>query len=238
MQAIILAGGKGTRLKPYTVAFPKPLMPIGDYPILEVVIKQLKNYGFDDITMAVGHLRHLLQAFFNDGKQWDVRISYSVEEKPLGTAGPLQLIKNYQSDFLVMNGDVLTNLHFDEFFQYHKNSGAVCTIASYNKAVKIDLGVLKANKDNVLYDYIEKPTLDYSVSMGVYAFKKEVLDYIPVNEYSDFPDLIKTLIKNGKKVLRYPFDGYWLDIGRTEDYELATELFEKHMVEFLGKTGK
>ena len=238
MQAIILAGGKGARLKPYTAAFPKPLMPIGDYPILEVVIKQLKNYGFDDITMAVGHLRHLIQAFFDDGKRWDVKISYSVEEKPLGTAGPLQLIKNCQSDFLVMNGDILTNLHFSSFFQYHKDSGAICTIASYNKAVKIDLGVLKAEADNLLYDYVEKPTLHYSVSMGIYAFKKEVLDFVPVNEYFDFPDLIKTLIKNGKKVLQYPFDGYWLDIGRAEDYEIATEQFEKHKEEFLGKTGK
>ncbi len=233
MQAIILAGGKGTRLRPYTVVFPKPLMPIGDYPILEVIIRQLKNHGFDNIVMAVGHLKQLMQAFFEDGKLWDVKISYSVEEKPLGTAAPLQLVKNCQDDFLVMNGDVLTNLPFDDFFEYHKDNDAVCTIASYNKPVKIDLGILKANANNELFDYIEKPTLHYSVSMGVYAFKKEVLNYIPVNEYFEFPDLIKKLLENGKKVLQYPFDGYWLDIGRPEDYEVAIEEFEKHKSEFL-----
>lgn len=238
MQAIILAGGKGTRLKPYTITFPKPLMPIGDYPILEIVVRQLKHYGFNDIIMAVGHLKQLMQAFFNDGKRWDVNISYSMEEKPLGTAAPLQLIENFQDDFLVMNGDILTNLHFDDFFQYHKDNGAVCTIASYNKPVKINLGVLKANENNELYDYIEKPTLHYSVSMGIYAFKKEVLDYIPVNEYFDFPDLIKKLLANDKKILRYPFDGHWLDIGRPEDYELAIDEFEKYKSQFLGKLGQ
>ena len=233
MQAIILAGGKGARLKPYTMVFPKPLMPIGDYPILEVVIRRLKNYGFNDIVMAVGHLKELIRAFFDDGRQWGVNISYSVEEKPLGTAGPLQLVKNCEDNFLVMNGDVLTDLHFDDFFRYHKDNGAVCTIASYKKPVKIDLGVLKAKENNELYDYIEKPTLHYSVSMGVYAFKKEVLNYIPANEYFDFPDLIKKLLKNGKKVLEYPFDGYYLDIGRPEDYELAIEEFEKNKSAFL-----
>lgn len=235
MQAIILAGGRGTRLKPYTVTFPKPLMPVGDYPILEVIIRQLSRYGFCDIVMAVGHLKELIQAFFNDGRQWGVNISYSVEEKPLGTAAPLQLVENCEDNFLVMNGDVLTDLHFDDFFQYHKDNGAVCTIASYKKPVKIDLGVLKAKENNELYDYIEKPTLHYSVSMGVYAFKKEVLNYIPANEYFDFPDLIKKLLKNGKKVLEYPFDGCWLDIGRPEDYESAAEEFEKHKSEFLGQ---
>jgi len=233
MQAIVLAGGKGTRLRPYTIVFPKPLMPIGDYPILEVIIRQLKSCGFDDIVMAVGHLKHLMQSFFDDGKRWDVKISYSVEEKPLGTAGPLQLVRNCQDDFLVLNGDVLTNLSFDEFFQYHKDNDAICTIASYNKPVKIDLGILKVNEKNELFDYIEKPTLHYKVSMGVYAFKKEVLDYIPANEYFDFPDLIKKLLANDKKVLQYPFDGYWLDIGRPEDYEVAIEEFEKHKSEFL-----
>lgn len=233
MQAVILAGGKGTRLKPYTTVFPKPLMPIDNCPILEIVIKQLKYYGFSNIVMAVGHLKELLHAFFNDGKKWNVNISYSVEEKPIGTAAPLKLIKRLQDNFLVMNGDILTNLDYDEFFNYHKNSGSLCTIAMYKKKVKIDLGVLKTNKNNKLYDYIEKPTLDYNVSMGVYAFKKKVLDYIPENEYFDFPNLIKKLLKNNKKVLGYPFSGYWLDIGRPDDYETAIEEFEKYKSEFL-----
>lgn len=234
MQTIILAGGKGSRLKPYTVVFPKPLMPIGDYPILEVVIRQLKRFGFDNITMAVGHLQQLLEAFFGDGSKWGISISYSSEEKPLGTAGPLHLIENFDDDFLVMNGDVLTNIDYGKFFETHKTSGAICTIATYKKPVKINLGVIKANEDGTIYDYIEKPTLDYSVSMGVYAFKKEVLQYIPKDQYFDFPDLIKTLIKNDKKVSSYLFDGYWLDIGRPEDYEKAADEFEKNKTEFLG----
>jgi NDP-sugar pyrophosphorylase family protein len=237
MQAIILAGGKGTRLKPYTIVFPKPLMPIGDYPILEVVIRQLKSYGFDEIIMAIGHLKELVQAFFGDGGKWGVNISYSFEDKPLGTAAPVKLIRSCQDNFLVMNGDVLTNLNFELFLQHHKDNGAICTIASYDKPVKINLGTLKANENNELCDYIEKPTLHYSVSMGVYAFKKEVLSYIPENQYFDFPDLIKKLLKNGEKVLRYPFDGHWLDIGRPEDYELAIEHFDKYKSEFLGDLG-
>jgi len=234
MQAIILAGGKGTRLKPYTVVLPKPLMPIGDYPILEVIIRQLSKHSFNNITMAIGHLKQLLQAFFDDGKKWNVDIKYSVEEKPLGTAAPLSLIEDFEDDFLVLNGDVLTNLNYSDFFQYHKAENAVCTIASYAKPVKIDLGILEVDDSDCLTDYIEKPTLHYDVSMGIYAFRKEVLTYIPKGEYFDFPDLIRKLLSQNKKVMRYRFDGYWLDIGRPEDYERATEEFEKHRDEFLG----
>jgi NDP-mannose synthase len=233
MQAIILAGGKGARLKPYTVVFPKPMVPIGDYPILEIVIRQLKYFGFTDITLAVGHLKELLQAFFDNGSRWNVKISYSMEDKPLGTAAPLRLVKNVENDFLVMNGDILTNLDYRNFFEYHRKNNALCTIASYSKQVKIDLGILEADQDNQLRNYIEKPALHYNVSMGVYAFKKEALDFIPENRYFDFPDLIKTLLANGKKVLQYPFDGYWLDIGRPEDYERAADEFEKCKSEFL-----
>lgn len=238
MQAIILAGGKGTRLKPYTVVFPKPLIPVGDYPILEVVVRQLKKHGFSDIVMAVGHLKELIQSFFEDGKRWAVNISYSMEEKPLGTAGPLKLIEKFDDDFLVMNGDVLTNLNFKDFFEYHREKGAVCTIASYIKSVKIDLGVIKADGDSKLYDYVEKPDLQYTVSMGVYSFKKQALDYVPEGKYFDFPDLIKALLKNDKKVLSYPFGGHWLDIGRPEDYERAIEEFDKRKTEFLGGSGQ
>lgn len=233
MQAIILAGGKGTRLKPYTTVFPKPLMPIGDDPILEVVIKQLKYFGFKKIVMATGHLEELIRAFFNNGNKWGVSISYSVEDKPLGTVAPLKLIKEFQDDFLVMNGDVLTTLDFGDFFQYHKENKGICTIASYNKPFKIDLGVLKTKEKNELYSYVEKPTITYDVSMGIYAFKKEVLDYIPEAEYFDFPQLIDKLLKNQKKVICYNFNGCWLDIGLPGDYENAVDVFKKNKSEFL-----
>ena len=234
MQAIILAGGKGTRLKPYTTVLPKPLMPIGDIPILEIVVRQLKYFGCKKIILAVGHLKELLIAFFNDGRKWEMDIKYSFEDKPLGTAGPLKLINpaEIEDDFIVMNGDVLTNLNFQEFFQYHKDNNALCTIASYKKPVKINLGVMQVENNNVV-DYIEKPVLNYTVSMGIYAFKKETLNFIPSNSYFDFPDLIKKLIEENKKVTCYNFENHWLDIGTPSDFEIATDIFEDNKNIFL-----
>lgn len=234
MQTIILAGGKGTRLRPYTTVLPKPLMPIGDVPILEIVVRQLKYYGFNNITLAVGHLKELLNAFFGDGKKWGVNIEYSFEDKPLGTAGPLKLIDpdSIQDNFIVMNGDVLTDLNFLDFFQYHKKNNALCTIAMYQKPVKINLGVLETQNNRII-DYIEKPVLNYNVSMGVYAFKKEALNYIPDNAFFDFPDLIKTLIEQDKPVMGYKFNDHWLDIGTPSDYDVAIETFETNKQKFL-----
>lgn len=233
MQAIILAGGKGTRLRPYTTVFPKPLMPIDDKPILEIVIQQLAYSGFSNIVMAVGHLKELIQAFFNDGQRWGVDISYSMEDKPLGTVAPLKLIKSFEDDFLVMNGDVLTTIDFSDFFQFHKKNNAICTIASYSKPIKIDLGVLKVRNKNELVSYTEKPTNHVNVSMGIYAFKKEILDYIPENEFFDFPKLIEILLASNEKIACYDFDGYWLDIGLPQDYEKAISEFEENKSDFL-----
>jgi NDP-mannose synthase len=233
MQAVILAGGKGTRLRPYTTVFPKPLMPVGDQPILEVVIRQLKYHRFTRIVMAVGHLKELIQAFFQDGSPWGVDIQYSFEDKPLGTAGPLKLIRDLDDQFLVMNGDILTNLDFGRFIETHRRSDAVCTIATYPKPVKIDLGVLETRDGKRVSNYIEKPVLHYNVSMGIYAFNRRVMDYIPDNAYFDFPNLILRLIEKKQTVLSYPFDGLWLDIGHPEDYEEAAQTFEKNKSEFL-----
>ena len=233
MQAIILAGGKGTRLKPYTTVFPKPLMPIGENPILEIIIKRLKNHNFNNIVIAVGHLSELIQTFFTDGEKWGLNISYSFEDKPLGTAGPLKLIKSLNNDFLVMNGDGLTDINYSDLMDYHKKNGALCTIAMFNNATKIESGVLKFNKNNEITSYIEKPTIYHYFSMGIYAFKKEILDYIPETGYYDFPDLIKKLIAHKQKVMGYKFNGYWLDIGITKDYEKAVEMYEKDSFFFL-----
>ncbi len=227
MQAIILAGGKGTRLKPYTTVFPKPLMPIHDMPILEVVIRQLKKAGFKKITMAVGHLAELIEAFFGNGDKWGLKISYSREDIPLGTAGPLALLENLNDTFLVMNGDVLSDLNYTELVQFHLRQNAMATIAMYDKEVKIDLGILKANEYHEIYDYIEKPNLTYQVSMGIYVFNKEVMNHIPKRQYFDLPDLIHALIKAKEKIVGYHFKGYWRDIGRREDYEQAVEEFDK-----------
>jgi len=227
MRAIILAGGKGTRLLPYTTVIPKPLMPVGERPILEVIIRQLKHNGFSQVTMAVGYLAELLEAYFRDGKKYGVEIDYSREDKPLGTIGALSLIDGLDKTFLVMNGDVLTNLDYDQLVTFHNENNAVATIATYNKEVKIDLGVLEMDESFELKNYLEKPTLRYHVSMGIYVFEPEILELIEPNGYLDFPDLVLSLIKAGKKVFAFPFDGYWLDIGRHEDYELAQEDFAK-----------
>jgi NDP-mannose synthase len=232
MQAIILAGGKGTRLKPYTTIFPKPLMPVGEKPILEIIIMQLKSCGFNDIIFTVGHLKELIMAYFGDGSRWDVNISYSVENIPLGTAGPLKLIDEPNENFLIMNGDVLTDIDYSKFMKFHLDNKAACSIATFQKPVKIDLGVLELNNDGLVTDYIEKPTLHYQVSMGVYAFRQEVLNFIPEMQYYDFPSLILNLLQNDKRVMSYNFTGHWLDIGRQEDYENAVDLFEKNKNNF------
>jgi NDP-sugar pyrophosphorylase family protein len=226
MRAVILAGGKGTRLLPYTTVIPKPLMPVGDRPILELIIRQLKHYGFSRVTMAVGHLAELIEAYFGDGNKYGIKIDYSREDEPLGTIGSLSLIDMLDTTFLVMNGDVLTNLDYLKLVDFHKKNNAAATIATYNKKVKVDLGILEMDEGFELKKYIEKPTLKYDVSMGIYMFEPEILSFIEPNEYLDFPDLVQTLMKADRKVVAFPFDGYWLDIGRHDDYVRAQEEFE------------
>jgi NDP-mannose synthase len=233
MRVVILAGGKGTRLAPYTLTFPKPLMPLGSIPILEVVIRQLKHHGYKEITLAVGHLSELLEAYFKDGKKLGVRIDYSKEKHPLGTAGPLTLISGLNEPFLVMNGDILTDLNYQDLFAYHLEKGAAATIATYNRSVQIDLGVIEKDDRYTITNYHEKPTYHFDISMGVYVFSPLVLNYIPRAEPFDFPDLVLRLLSAGEMVLSYPFSGYWLDIGRPDDYAQACEIFEHNHKLFL-----
>jgi len=223
MKAVILAGGKGRRLEPYTTILPKPLMPIGDVPILEVVMRQLSKYGFKEITLAVGHLAELLMAYFSDGSKYGIKIKYSKEENALGTAGPLKKISNLKDTFLVMNGDILTLLDYSKLVAFHQEKGAIATIAMHKRSVKVDFGVMKVDEDNRVIGYDEKPTLGYLVSMGIYVFESKVLDYIEPGEKLDFPDLVKRLLRRGEKVQGYPSEDYWLDIGRPDDYEKANE---------------
>ena len=233
MRAVILAGGKGTRLAPYTTVLPKPLMPIGEMPILEIVIRQLQRYGFDDLTLAVGYLAELLMAYCGDGSKFNVKLGYSREEQPLGTAGPIALVPDLNDTFLVMNGDLLTTIDYSAMLKYHRDRGAIATIACYQRDVKIDLGVIEIGADNWVENYIEKPTYHYAVSMGIYIFEPEVLKYITPNQRLDLPDLVINLMKEGQRVNVFNFDGYWLDIGRHDDYEKAIEEFSTHRSEFL-----
>lgn len=227
MKAVVLAGGKGTRLAPYTRIIPKPMMPVGDRAVLEILLLQMKRAGINEVVLTVGHLSGLMKAYFQDGQQFGLRICYSFENRPLGTAGPLAMVEGLEDTFLVTNGDVLTTLNLMDLFRFHAQSGAIATIATHRRKVFIDLGVIHVNGGHEIVDYIEKPTLEYQVSMGIYVFEPRVLRYIPKGEYLDFPDLVKTLLAVGEKVVAYPFDGYWKDLGRPDDYEQANLDFEQ-----------
>ena len=224
--AVILAGGKGSRLRPYTIVLPKPLMPIGDYPILEVIVRQLVVQGFTHITLAVNHQAELIKAFFGDGSKWGISIAYSLEDQPLGTMGPLKLINNLPDHFLVMNGDILTDIVFADFFEKHVNSGAIYTISSHLREEMIDYGVLQTN-NGLLTGFKEKPKNTYEVSMGIYMLSKKVLDFIPNNTPYGFDQLMLALLAKNEPVAVNTFTGLWLDIGRPDDYVEAIEQFDQ-----------
>jgi NDP-sugar pyrophosphorylase family protein len=226
MRAIILAGGKGVRLLPVTEVIPKPLVPVGGMPILEIVLRQLKAHGFQRITLAVGYLADLIKAYFQDGAKWGVQLDYSCEANPLGTAGPLALIDGLHETFLVMNADILTNLDYQALLRHHFQQGGIATIGAYERRVPIDFGLIVKDGDGRIKDYLEKPTASHLVSMGVYIFEPGVMDFIPPGDYLDFPDLVKRLLHADLSVNYYPFSGLWLDIGRHEDYAQAYGEFE------------
>jgi NDP-sugar pyrophosphorylase family protein len=234
-RAVILAGGRGTRLAPYTSVLPKPLMPIGERSILEIVVEQLARCGFTDITFCVGYLSHLIQAVFNNGAGRDVEIAYVHEGGALGTAGPLRLVDGLDAPFLVMNGDVLTELDYTDLFDYHQQSGNIATIATQRRTIKLDYGVLqleaKDDRFHLVNGYHEKPEMSSTVSMGIYVLEPEALEYIPDSGYFDFPDLVQELLRAGQPVGAYLYDGLWLDIGRHEDFERANVVWaEKYAV--------
>jgi NDP-sugar pyrophosphorylase family protein len=225
--AVILAGGKGTRLRPYTIAMPKPLVPVGDAPILEIIIRQLRKSGFERIILTVNHQAELIKAYFGDGNKWGLNIEYSVEDKPLGTMGPLKLLKDLPENFLVMNGDILTDLNYAEFLEKHSKSRDIYTVCGYRRIHLVDYGVLHVNEAGKLTGFEEKPELHYTVSMGIYAVSRKILKYIPDNEYFGFDSLMHKLINNYESVTVDLYGGYWLDIGRPDDYMKATEDYEE-----------
>jgi NDP-sugar pyrophosphorylase family protein len=228
MRAIILAGGKGTRLKPYTVTIPKPLVPIGgEMPILEIIIRQLARAGFDHITLAVNHLANLIMAFFGDGSSWNIKIDYSLEEIPLSTIGPLTLINDLPENFLVMNGDILCNLDYRDFYNYHVQADNDVTVSTFKRESKIDFGVLQYHPDHRIHSFIEKPTYHFDVSMGIYCLNRRVIEKLAKSKPYGFDNLMIDGIRDNSKILVKPFQGYWLDIGRPEDYENANENYNQ-----------
>lgn len=232
-RAVILCGGKGKRLKPFTTVFPKSLMPIGELPILEIVIKQLSKFKFNHITLAVNHQARMIETFFGDGSKWNVKIDYSLESKELSTMGPLRLINDLPENFLVMNADVLTDLNFKNFFDAHVKNKNIFTISSHSRTENIDYGILEINSKSNLKKFSEKPNEKYLVSMGIYALNNTILNYIPKNRKFGFDDLMISLIKKKIKVSVKNHKRYWLDIGRPKDYSEAIEVFENHRKLFI-----
>jgi NDP-sugar pyrophosphorylase family protein len=231
-KAIILAGGRGTRLAPYTSVLPKPLMPIGDRSILEIVVEQLADHGFRHVTFCVGHLSHLIQAVFSNGAGRRVDIHYTHEPRALGTAGPLRLVPHLDDTFLVMNGDVLTTLDYAKFVRHHRASGNLVTIAAQRREIKIDYGVLELESTGrgvgAVRGYREKPAISSDVSMGIYAVEPRALEFIPPG-YFDFPDLVHAALAAGEPVGAFIHDGLWLDIGRHEEWEQASAIWAQYV---------
>ena len=224
--AVILAGGRGTRLRPYTTTIPKPLVPIGDEcAILEIVMRQLAHAGFRRATLAIGHLGELIMAYVGNGDRWGLEVDYATEIEPLGTMGPVVAMLDRLPDrFLVLNGDILTDLRYRDLLEHHARSGAPLTVATYRRDVAIDFGVIEEDAGRIVA-FHEKPTLHYAVSMGVYAVSKSTLAGYPAGQPLGFDRLVLDLLAAGRPPGSYPVDGYWLDIGRPDDYDRANTEF-------------
>jgi mannose-1-phosphate guanylyltransferase len=235
MKAIIQAGGSGTRLRPYTFVLPKPLMPVGGYPVIETLLKYLRRNGIREAIITIGHLGHLIRSLCGDGKQWDMRIAYSEEPIPLGTVGPLQLFrKELRETFLVLNGDLITDLELRSFIGFHREHNGMVTIAATKRSVETDLGVIES-EDGRVTGFREKPMLNFHVSMGIYCMEPGVLDLIPENVPFGFDDLMLEMLDRDLPVYSYLHEGIWMDIGRQEDFQHAQETFMKNSNSILGE---
>jgi NDP-sugar pyrophosphorylase family protein len=235
MMAVILAGGVGARLKPFTMNIPKPLLPLGDTPILEVVIRQLVSAGVERIVLTLAHMPYLFSAWIGDGKRFGARVEYTTEDSPRGTAGPLRFVPDLEDDFLVMNGDLLTTIDYAALVNEHRNRQAWGTIALSRREVKVDFGVVESDDRGALRAYIEKPTLPYAVSMGINVLNRGCLDFIPADRKFDIPDLMTAMQQAGKPVFCHSTECYWQDIGRFDDYQRASADFATDPARFLGR---
>ena len=225
MQAVILAGGLGSRLRPYTMHIPKPLLPLGDKPVIEIVVRQLAASGIDDVIITTGFLAHLVEAYVGNGEQFGTNVRYVREESPLGTAGPLREVSDLEEHFLVLNGDLLTTFNFGGLLDDHARSGADLTVAATRRTVHIDYGVVVTNTAGDLERYDEKPTLDYHVSMGIYGVSLSALKHMPPTGRFDMPELVRAIVAAGGRVCTAKTDVYWQDIGRFDDYQTASADF-------------
>ena len=227
MEAIIQAGGKGVRLHPYTLLLPKPLMPVGDLPVIEVLIKWLRRWGVKKTYITLGYLGQLIRSFCGDGSQWDTDIVYSHEQEPLGTIGPLRLLQDHlKSTFLTLNGDLITNLNLQDLISFHREKGGWITVAVTERKVKTDLGIIETQNGHMT-GFKEKPTMKFFASTGIYCMEPEILDLIPGGVPFGFDDLMYCMLDQKLSVNIYKHDGLWLDIGREEDFRHAQKSFLK-----------
>ncbi len=227
MEAVILAGGKGSRLLPHTAEIPKPLVPVGEKPIIEILLGQLRKAGVTRVHLAVNHLAHLIRAALGTGGNHGLEIVYSIEDKPLSTVGPIKLLSDLPEHFIVANGDILSDIDIRKLYDSHVESGAELTVATYKREEKIDYGVLETNEHDVVTGFSEKPSYHFVVSMGIYVFSRSVLDVVPDGHPYGFDELVLELLRQKRKVVSHPYDGYWLDIGRPADYAQAQEDIER-----------
>ena len=230
---VIQAGGQGARLRPYTAILPKPLMPVDDMPILEIVVRQLAYYGFNDLYITTGHLAHLIESFFGDGSHWNTCIRYVREDQPLGTIGPVRKLPRFEQSFIVMNGDLLTDIDYRALYDYHQAHDNLVTVAVHRGEIPVSLGVIEFNDDKRIVNFQEKPSLYFWGSMGIYVFSAELWDLIPPNTYYGFDSLMADMLARNHKAEVFPWQGLWLDLGRPEDYERATDDFLQYRARFL-----
>ena len=231
---MIQAGGKGTRLRPYTLVLPKPLMPVGGFPVIEMLLKWLCRNGIRETWITIGHLGHLIRALCGDGSQWGMEIAYSEEPEPLGTVGPLRLISEQLDEtFLMLNGDLITNLEPRALVDFHRRHGGLVTVAATRKNVSIDLGVIESQSAQITA-FREKPTMKFHVSMGIYCMEPSILDLIPQGVPFGFDDLMLEMLERGLPVYMYEHHGVWMDIGRKEDFLRAQEVFTENSTAILG----
>jgi len=224
MKAVIQSGGKGTRLRPYTMVLPKPLMPVGSKPVLELLLKWLRRNGICEAYITTGHLGHLIRSFCGDGAQWDMRIAYTEEIEPLGTVGALSLLRDVLDDtFIMVNGDVLTDLNLSSLTAAHRRHGDALTVATMLRSAQTDFGVI-TDSNGVVTSFKEKPILTHLVSTGIYCLEPSILDYIPTGVPFGFDNLMHCMLDRGEPVHTFLHNGMWLDIGRVEDFQRAQSM--------------
>lgn len=235
MKAVIQAGGMGTRLRPYTLVLPKPLVPVGAFPVIEILLRWLRRSGVDEGIITLGYLGDLIRAVCRDGSQWGIPLHYVEEKEPLSTMGALQLIgrEKLNATFLSLNGDIISDLDLRKLARFHKAHGGILTVATASKSLATDLGVMELSGDRIV-DFREKPVMNYSVSMGIYCMEPEILDYIPAKVAFGFDDLMYSLLDKGVAIHAYRHDGMWMDIGRQADYKAAQQVFEENQSAILG----